>query len=137
MTAPHVKQWESPTARRRDLAAVDPTEFTAAFRNHAAGVAIVAADVGKGPVGLTATSVFSVSAAPPTPHVLPSDRSSSTPTIRQAETVVVHLLGADRPPAAQLFVTSGVDRFADRETWSCLVTGERYLVDSRSGCGAR
>jgi hypothetical protein len=37
-------------------------EFKSAFRNHPAGVAVITADAGYGPVGLTATSVISVSA---------------------------------------------------------------------------
>ena len=99
-------------------------EFKLAFRNHAAGVAVVTADAGDGPVGLTATSVFSVSAEPPLLVFSISDQSSSAPTIRRAETLVVHLLGADQLHIAKLCATSGIDRFADRSLWSRLPTGE-------------
>ena len=107
-------------------------EFTAAFRNHAAGVAVITADAGDGPVGLTATSVVSVSAEPPLLVFSISDLSSSAPTLREAEHVVVHLLGADQLPIARLCATSGVDRFADETLWSRLPTGEPYFPSSQT-----
>lgn len=99
-------------------------EFKQAFRNHPAGVAVITADAGDGPVGLTATSMFSVSAEPPLLVFSVSALSSSTPTIKRAETVVVHLLGADHIDIAKLCATSGVDRFADTSAWGRLTTGE-------------
>lgn len=102
-------------------------EFKAAFRNHPAGVAVITADAGDGPVALTATSVFSVSAEPPLLVFSISELSSSTPTIRKADTVVVHLLGAGQLDLAKLGSTSGIDRFADTAIWSRLVTGEPFF----------
>lgn len=102
-------------------------DFKAAFRNHPAGVAVITADIGHGPVGLTATSVISVSANPPLVVFSLSSASSSTPTVKQAETVVIHLLGADQIGLAKNFATSGIDRFADTSIWSRLVTGEPVL----------
>jgi flavin reductase (DIM6/NTAB) family NADH-FMN oxidoreductase RutF len=107
-------------------------EFKLAFRNHPAGVAVVIADAGDGPVGLTATSVFSVSAEPPLLVFSISALASSASTLARADTVVVHLLGADQLPVAKLFATSGVDRFADRGSWSRLATGEPYLLSAHS-----
>jgi flavin reductase (DIM6/NTAB) family NADH-FMN oxidoreductase RutF len=101
--------------------------FKAAFRNHPAGVAVITADAGDGPVALTATSVFSVSAEPPVLVFSISELSSSTPTIRRADTVVVHLLGAGQLDIARLGATSGIDRFADTSIWSRLPTGEPYF----------
>jgi len=106
---------------------VTPEQFKAAFRNHPAGVAVITADAGDGPVALTATSVFSVSAEPPLLVFSISDLSSSTPTIRKADTVVVHLLGADQLDIAKLGATSGIDRFADTSIWKRLPTGEPYF----------
>lgn len=97
--------------------------FKAAFRNHPAGVAIVTADAGDGPVAMTVTSVFSVSAEPPLLVFSASASSSSTPTIRAAETVVVHVPGADQLELAKLAAASGVDRFPDG-LWMRLPTGE-------------
>jgi flavin reductase (DIM6/NTAB) family NADH-FMN oxidoreductase RutF len=104
-----------------------PDEFKMAFRNHAAGVAVITADAGNGPVGMTATSVFSISATPPLLVFSASDLSSSTPTLTEADTVVVHLLGSDDLDLAVLCATSGIDRFADTSQWSRLSTGEPYF----------
>jgi flavin reductase (DIM6/NTAB) family NADH-FMN oxidoreductase RutF len=111
----------------RSASTVTPDEFRAAFRNHPAGVALITADNGDGPVALTATSVFSVSVAPPLLVFSVSELSSSTPTIRRAESVVVHLLGAAQIDLAKLGATSGIDRFADTSIWSRLPTGEPYF----------
>jgi flavin reductase (DIM6/NTAB) family NADH-FMN oxidoreductase RutF len=102
-------------------------DFKAAFRNHPAGVAVITADAGAGPVGLTATSVFSVSANPPMLVFSLSAHSSSGPAMKAADTVVVHLLGEDQVDVAKTFSTSGIDRFADTSTWSRLETGEPFL----------
>jgi flavin reductase (DIM6/NTAB) family NADH-FMN oxidoreductase RutF len=102
-------------------------DFKLAFRNHPAGVAVITADAGDGPVGLTATSVFSVSADPAILVFAISEQSSSAPTIEKADTVVVHLLGADQLDVAKLFATSGIDRFADSSSWHRLVTGEPVI----------
>lgn len=107
--------------------AVTPDEFKAAFRNHPAGVAVITADVGEGPVALTATSVISVSVTPALLVFSVSELSSSTPTICRADTVVVHLLGADQIEIAKLGATSGIDRFADTSRWARLDTGEPYF----------
>lgn len=124
---------ESPTRTLPDRAKPAPThfpdsmsagDFTAAFRNHAAGVSVITADDGSGPVALTATSVISVSADPPLLVFSVSARSSSAGTITSSDTVVVHLLEADQLELAQLGATSGVDRFAQRSAWSRLTTGE-------------
>ena len=130
----HERATEATGARRDNLFAhpssesvVTPDEFKAAFRNHPAGVAVITADAGDGPVALTATSVFSVSAEPPLLVFSVSDLSSSTPTIRKADTVVVHLLGAGQLDIAKLGATSGIDRFADTSIWTRLPTGEPYF----------
>ena len=107
-------------------------DFKAAFRNHPAGVAVITADIGEGPVGLTATSVISVSANPPLVVFSLSSASSSTPTVKQAETVVIHLLGADQISLAKNFATSGIDRFADTSIWSRLITGEPVLPSANA-----
>jgi len=106
---------------------ISPEAFKGAFRNHPAGVAVVTADAGHGPVGLTATSVFSVSVTPPLIVFSVSAHSSSAPTITASSSLVVHLLGADQVHLARLCATSGIDRFADTSMWSRLETGEPYF----------
>lgn len=113
-----------------DTPVLSADEFKAAFRTHPAGVAVITADDGTGPVGLTATSVFSVSADPPLLVFSLSATSSSTPTLTRASTVVVHLLTADQLHLAVLCATSGIDRFADTSIWSRLPTGEPYFVEA-------
>lgn len=113
-----------------EVRSLSAEEFTAAFRNHAAGVAVITADAGRGPVGLTATSVFSVSAEPPLLAFSISNLASSARTLDEAEHVVVHLLGAEQLHIAKLCATSGIDRFADRSLWSRLPSGEPYFPSS-------
>lgn len=117
--------------RTDDALQVLPAEqFKAAFRMHPAGVAIVTADAGDGPIALTATSVISVSADPPLLVFSVSESSSSLPTLTKANTVVVHLLSADQLDLAILGATSGIDRFADTSIWSRLTTGEPYFINA-------
>lgn len=111
---------------------LSPDEFKRAFRNHAAGVAVITADDGNGPVGLTATSVFSVSAEPALLVFSVSAQSSSAPTLLRAEHVVVHLLAEGQRDLAQLCATSGIDRFADTSIWTRLITGEPYFPAAHS-----
>lgn len=123
---------ESPAAETPNDVGLAADDFKRAFRNHAAGVAVVTADAGEGPVGLTATSVFSVSAEPALLVFSVSDRSSAAATICASDTLVVHLLGADQLHLATLCATSGVDRFADLGLWSRLETGEPYFPGAQS-----
>lgn len=105
-------------------------DFRNAFRAHPAGVAIVTADDGTGPVGLTATSVSSVSADPPTIALNLSVLSRSAEKIRAAEHMVVHLLKREQLELAQLFATPGADRFGNTSLWDRLPSGEPYLLNS-------
>lgn len=111
--------------------------FLSAFRNHPGGIAVVTADAGEGPVALTATSVSSFSAEPPMVMFSASVRSSSTPTIRRANSVVVHLLDEEDLPLAQLCATSGVDRFADTSSWDRLSGGDVRFTQAASWLQAR
>ncbi|MEV4686135.1 flavin reductase family protein [Microbacterium sp. LWH3-1.2] len=101
-------------------------EFRFAFRSHPAGVAVVTADAGDGPVAMTVSSVASISINPPTLMFSASAISSSTPTICRAETVVVHLLAADHVALARLGSRSGAARFGSDIEWGRLPTGEPY-----------
>ncbi|WP_375388802.1 flavin reductase family protein [uncultured Amnibacterium sp.] len=131
-TAPDSPRIEPSHPSLGPIGGLTAEEFKLAFRNHAAGVAVITADAGDGPVGLTATSVFSVSAEPPLLIFSLSSSSSSAPTIRAADTVIVHLLGADQIALARLCATSGIDRFADRTIWDRLITGEPYFPSAHA-----
>ena len=110
--------------------AITAEDFRHAFRSHPAGVAIVTADCGDGPVSMTVSSVASVSIDPPTLMFSASAASSSTPTLQRAETVVVHLLTADQVELAKLGARSGAERFGDDVRWGRLPTGEPYYPDA-------
>lgn len=112
--------------------ALSAEEFRRVFREHPAGVALVTAEAGDGPVALTATSVSSVSADPPLLVFSISDQSSASTTINSADTVIVHLLSSAQLGLAKLGATSGIDRFADRAIWSRLDTGEPYFPAART-----
>ena len=103
---------------------VSSHDFRALFRGHPSGVAVITATGADGPVALTASSVASVSADPPLLVFSVSAASSATPTLVAADSIVVHLLDADDLEIARLGSTSGVDRFADPDSWASLPTGE-------------
>ncbi|OUS91367.1 flavin reductase family protein [Rhodococcus sp. NCIMB 12038] len=98
--------------------------YRSAFRNHPGGVAVITADAGAGPAGLTATSVVSLSVDPPLIGFSLSSQSSAAPTIAVADSVMIHLIDPDSLEVAQRFATSGIDRFADASQWHTLPTGE-------------
>lgn len=123
--APHA---DAPYAGVADLRAVPPTVapevLKGAFRWHAAGVAVVTADAGDGPIAMTISSLTSVSADP---AVLLFSVASATETGRamaRAETIVVHLLEGDDHDLAVRCAAPGRDRFDDTVAWERLPTGE-------------
>lgn len=115
-----------------DVEVLSADEFKLAFRNHPAGVAIVTADAGEGPVAMTVTSVFSVSTEPPLLVFSASAMSSATATIAEASTVIIHLLGADQLDLALLGAKSGANRFPDDIAWEKLPTGETVYSDAHA-----
>jgi flavin reductase (DIM6/NTAB) family NADH-FMN oxidoreductase RutF len=120
------------TIRDTETGGLSAEEFKAAFRQHPSGIAVITADAGSGPVAMTASSVFSVSAEPPVLVFSVSQMSSAAPTLLSAETLVVHMLSADNLDLALLGAASGVDRFADTSLWSRLATGEPYFVNAHA-----
>ncbi|WP_422758491.1 flavin reductase family protein [Paenarthrobacter sp. C1] len=111
---------------------ISAEDFKFAFRHHPAGVGIITADVGNGPVAMTVSSLASVGINPPSLVFSASALSSSTETICAAETVVVHLLASNQVELAKLGATSGVDRFGADIEWSRLPTGEPYYPNANS-----
>jgi flavin reductase (DIM6/NTAB) family NADH-FMN oxidoreductase RutF len=108
-------------------APADAALFRQVFRRHAAGVAVVTADAGRGPAGVTVTSLASLSAEPRLLSFGISATASTWPHLRDADTAVVHLLGAAHAELARTFATSGIDRFATPTRWRRLPTGEPVL----------
>ncbi|TNC74809.1 flavin reductase family protein [Rubellimicrobium roseum] len=106
-----------------------PEAFRQAFRQHPAGVAVVSADPGDGPVALTVSSLISVSAAPPTVAFSLSAASSSADGIRRAPSMIIHMLRLQDLELARLCATSGADRFGPQVNWTRLPTGEPLYTD--------
>jgi flavin reductase (DIM6/NTAB) family NADH-FMN oxidoreductase RutF len=117
---------------RLDEKTVDANVFRSVFRRHAAGVVVITADAGHGPVGFTATSLVSVSLLPPLVSFSIATTASSWPTINKATSLVIHFLDAGQHEIAGRFATSGIDRFAEPTKWSRLRTGEPVLDDAPS-----
>jgi len=103
--------------------------FREAFRCHPAGVAVITADPGGHPVAMTVSSLISVSAEPPTVGFTLSTRSSSTASVLQAGSVVIHLLRYGDLALGQLGATPGADRFGPGINWERLVSGEPRYTD--------
>lgn len=94
-----------------------PGLLRAAFRRHAASVAVITARGHDRPVGFTATSLTSVAAEPPLVSFGIGVSSSSWPVLSEAEYVGVHLLGEHQRELADTFARSGADRFAPPTRW--------------------
>ncbi|MFF3841068.1 flavin reductase family protein [Streptomyces sp. NPDC001930] len=108
-------------------AGLEPGLFKQAFRAYPAGVVVVTADAGSGPVGFTATSLTSLSLEPPLLSFGIATRSSSWPHLRRATSAVVNFLGAEQEELARRFATSGIDRFARPTGWRRLDQGDPVL----------
>lgn len=106
---------------------IGPERFRKVFRRYPAGVVVVTADAGHGPVGFTATSLTSLSLSPPLVSFGIALTGSSWPTIERASSAVVNFLGAEQEPLARTFATSGIDRFAAPTAWGRLPEGEPVL----------
>jgi len=108
---------------QQDEPQLTPDEYKSVFRGHPAGVAVIALEHEGRPVGFTATSVISVSAAPPLLAFSLASTSSSWPAVSAARTVTVSFLADHQHDVSARFATSGIDRFADGG-WSRLASGE-------------
>lgn len=113
------------------------SDFKAAFRYHPAGVALITASTPEGPVGLTASSVASVSVDPAALVFSVTRTTGSAGLILAADTFLVHLLDARHAGIAQEFAVSGGERFTPEQGWETLPTGEPHLADARSALRAR
>lgn len=102
-------------------------DFSAIFGDHPAGIAVITAQSPDGPVGLTVSSVSSVSAEPPIIGFSLQARSGSALLVAQADSLLVHLLDASNLGLAQAFATHGAPRFGDAMDWEWLPTGEPIL----------
>ncbi|WP_051242815.1 flavin reductase family protein [Stappia stellulata] len=111
--------------------------FRNAFRGHPAGVAIVTADPGSGPVALTVSSLISVNAEPPIVAFSVSRQSGSGAALMEADTIVVHLLQFSNLDLVKTVAAPGADRFGPGMDWERLATGEPRYREVRTWFRAR
>jgi flavin reductase (DIM6/NTAB) family NADH-FMN oxidoreductase RutF len=96
----------------------DVDAFKAAFRRHAAGVAVVTGRTPDGvPVGFTATSLASLAATPPLATFNMARISTAWPAVEGTDHVLVHLLGARNRRLADRLSGPHEERFAG-EHWA-------------------
>ncbi|GER22245.1 hypothetical protein NCCP1664_07420 [Zafaria cholistanensis] len=101
--------------------------FRDAFAGHPAGVAVVTAAGPDGPAGITASSVISVSAAPPVLAFSVAGGSASGAAILAGAGLAVHLLTAANRGLAELFAAPGSRRFGLDMDWYTAPTGEPII----------
>jgi flavin reductase (DIM6/NTAB) family NADH-FMN oxidoreductase RutF len=101
-------------------------QFRGAFRRYPTGVAVITATGPDGPVGLTASSVASVSVSPPALSFSVMGTRSAR-AILDAPSFVVHLLGPRHAGVARDFSRTGGLRFTPEQGWRILPTGEPIL----------
>ena len=105
--------------------------FKAAFGQHPAGIAIITVAGPEGPVGLTASSLSSISAQPPILGFSLQAKRGSAAIVADAGSFLVHFLDADNIGLARAFSVSGAPRFGDDMPWEPLPTGEPRLLGVR------
>ncbi|MFI5845301.1 flavin reductase [Catenuloplanes sp. NPDC051500] len=110
--------------------------FRDAFRGYPTGVALISAAGPDGPAGLTASSVASVSVAPPALSFSVMG-SPSARVIVDAPSFVVHLLGPSHAGIAAAFATAGAPRFTPEQGWDTLPTGEPLLAGAQAALRCR
>lgn len=97
---------------------------------HLTGVAVVtSADAAGTPFGMTCNSLTSVTLSPPTLLICVDLRSRTLAALRDRRAFAVNLLRDGSRSTAELFASSGMDRF-DQVRWrGSPVTGLPWLVD--------
>ncbi|WP_338675179.1 flavin reductase family protein [Streptomyces sp. SCSIO 30461] len=111
---------------------VDASALRSVLRSHASGVAVLTASGANGPVGVTVTSLNSVSATPALISVSLAEVSNTLAQIKDCDRFGVQLLGAHQADVAQRFAMSGIDRFAPPTGWHHGAHGVPLLDDCLS-----
>jgi flavin reductase (DIM6/NTAB) family NADH-FMN oxidoreductase RutF len=110
---------------------VDPHLFRTALRQLAGAVSVITAGSGDARAGLTATSVTSFSAEPPTILVSVNTSASAYPTIVARRHFAVNILAHEQQAVADRFAgrlgLKGADRYQGAE-WRTLASGAPALV---------
>jgi flavin reductase (DIM6/NTAB) family NADH-FMN oxidoreductase RutF len=132
MLSPAVHRLQPRAPRQRMTEATEMT-FRDATRQLARGVCIITLGSGEERTGLTATSVSSLSAEPPTLIVCVNRASPSYPALTRLGVFAVNVLSADQRELAERFASGSGVRQAERYRdgrWLALPSGPHYLADS-------
>jgi flavin reductase (DIM6/NTAB) family NADH-FMN oxidoreductase RutF len=117
----------------RRLRHADSAAFRHAMRAFSSGVAIIACGEGEARAGCTATSLASLSLAPPTLIVCLARSSATLVGLREAGAFSINLLAARHQALAHRFSghsgVHGARRF-DTAQWVALSTGAPVLADA-------
>jgi len=122
-----------PRALRPTVADADEKTFREAMRQLASGVCVVTLCAGERRTGLTATSVSSLSAEPPTLLVCVNRASSSYAALAFSGVFAVNVLAADQREIAERFAAGSCLKAAERYqggSWRALPSGVSCLADS-------
>lgn len=112
-------------------------DFRAAFRAHPAGVALITANPHGQPVGLTVSSLASLSIDPVAVSFSLTRSSGSAGAVLQAPTFLIHLLGEEHSDLADAFAHPDGERFTDGQGWQLLENGEPYFAQAPVALRAR
>lgn len=102
-------------------------DFRAAFRAHPAGVALLTANPHGRPVGVTISSLASLSVEPVAVSFSLTRSSGSAGAVLQAPTFMIHLLGQEHSELADAFARPDGPRFTAEQNWVELENGEPYF----------
>ena len=109
----------------------DAASFRQAFRHLAGGISVITTGHGDDRTGLTATSVSSLSAEPPTIMFGLNLSSSSFPALARNRSFGVNFLSANQKEIADRFAArngeKGAARYAHAE-WTSGITGSPLLI---------
>ncbi|KAB3520977.1 flavin reductase [Corynebacterium sp. zg254] len=108
------------------------TAFRDVFRGHPAGVALITATVDNQPVGITLSSVASLSLDPLSISFSFMKRTGSAGKLLRADSLLVHFLSDEHADIAQSFARSQDDRFSPPQGWDTAPTGEPLLPGCRA-----
>jgi len=116
------KKFAEPTVKMmmmNTMSELSPSQiFLEAFRRHGAGIAVITLLKPDGtPTGFTATSVASLSAAPPLATFNMSQTASSWSSMKKDATLLIHMLGPENLDLATIMAGEASERFAG-EHWS-------------------
>lgn len=106
--------------------------FRTVFRGHPAGVTLITGTVDGQPVGITATSVASLSLDPLAVSFSFMKSTGSAAKLLRAESLLIHFLSDAHAHVAAAFASTDDERFSEAQGWATAPTGEPYLPGARA-----